>query len=115
MVDYSKELVTTLNEVLPTYYELEVTSKTNTPCITYYELNNAAFVEGNTFGYSRLRYQVKIWGKDIAALEQYSLILDAKLRKKGFTRTACTELFDNASTMIQKIFTYEALAVETFN
>ena len=39
-------------------------------------------------------------------------VIDACLRPLGWKRTASGELYDNNSTMIQKIMTYEALAKE---
>ena len=40
MVDYNKELVSALNTVLPTHYEMALTQGTETPCISYMEMNN---------------------------------------------------------------------------
>lgn len=114
MIDYHATLVSALGSILPTHYEMALTAKTKTPCISYMELNNAVDANGDTLGYSRLSYQVKVWGNDIGTLQRYSLEIDRALRPLGWTRTATTELYDNNSTMIQKILTYEALALETF-
>lgn len=114
MVDYHAQLVTALNKVLPTHYEMNLTSKTKTPCISYMELNNYVSSSGDTLGYSRIKFQVKVWGNDIADLQAYALQIDAVLRPLGFKRTATNELYDNASTMIQKIMTFEALALEDY-
>ena len=40
MMDYHKQLVSALNTVLPTHYEMALTSKTQAPCISYMEQNN---------------------------------------------------------------------------
>ena len=112
MIDYHKELVTALNKVLPTHYEMVLHSGLATPCISYMELNNYDYMSGNTMGYSRLSYQVKVWGNNIAELQQYALEIDKVLRPLGFTRISTNELYDHQSTMIQKILTYEALALE---
>lgn len=114
MIDYHAELVKALNTVLPTHYEMTLTSKTKTPCISYMELNNYVSSSGNTLGYSRITYQVKVWGNDIADLQAYALQIDAVMRPLGFKRIAVNELYDNASTMIQKIMTFEALALEDY-
>lgn len=114
MIDYHKEIVSALKTVLPTHYEMVLTSKTKTPCISYMEINNYSTANGDTLGYSRITYQVKVWGNDIALLQKYSLEIDEVMRGLGFKRTASGELYDNASTMIQKIITYEALASENF-
>lgn len=114
MVNYHAELVKALNTVLPTHYELALTSKTETPCISYMELNNYAVATGENLGYSRISYQIKVWDTNIGNIQNYALQVDNCLRPIGFSRVSTTELFDNESTMIQKIMTYEALCFEEF-
>lgn len=114
MINYHTELVKALNKVLPTHYEMTLTSKTPTPCISYMETNNYVSTNGDTLGYSVIAYQVKVWGNSIADLQKYALQIDMVLRPLGFTRTATNELYDRESTMIQKIMSYEAMALEEF-
>lgn len=114
MINYHTELVKALNSVLPTHYEMTLTSKTKTPCISYMETNNFVSANGDTLGYSNITYQVKVWGNDIAILQKYALQIDDVLRPLGFTRTASGELYDRESTMIQKILTYQATGLEIF-
>lgn len=114
MVDFHTNLVSALSTVLPTHYEMTLTSKTETPCISYMELNNYSSPSGDTVGYSFITYQVKVWANDIAVIQRYALEVDEVLRPLGFKRIASRELYDNASTMIQKIMTYEALAYEQY-
>ena len=114
MIDYHKELVSALKEILPTHYEMTLTANTTTPCISYMELNNYISTFGDKLAYSRISYQVKVWGNDIADLQKYALKIDAALKPLGFIRTSSGELYDRNSTMIQKILTYEALASETY-
>ena len=114
MINYHAELVRALNTVLPTHYEMTLTSKTKTPCISYMETNNYVSSSGDTLGYSRVTYQVKVWGNNISELQEYALQIDAVLRPLGFTRIASGELYDRESTMIQKILTFEALALEDY-
>jgi hypothetical protein len=116
VIDYSKEVVSALNLVLPTHHEMALTSKTETPCISYMELNNYAATEtiGATLGYSYISYQVKVWSNKVADLQGYSLEIDNALRPLGFKRISSGILYDNESTMMQKILTYEALASEEF-
>lgn len=116
MIDYNTQLVSALETVLPTYYEMALTQGIKTPCISYMETNNYSVTEvlGATVGYSRITYQVKIWGNKIADLQKYAVEVDKALRAIGFKRIASGELYDNNSTMIQKILTYEALASEEF-
>ena len=117
MIDFHRELVTALNTILPTHYEMTLHSGLETPCISYMETNNYVATEtiGATIGYSRITYQVKVWGNDIAELQKYALQIDKVLRPLGFKRISSGELYDNNSTMIQKIMTFEAMALEDFN
>ena len=114
MINYHKEIVAALNTILPTHYELALTSGTKTPCISYQERNNADTETGDTLGYSRISYTVKVWGNDIGELQQYALEIDKTLRPLGFKRISSNELYDIQSTMIQKILGYEALAQEEY-
>lgn len=116
MIDYDNQVVSALKTVLPTYYELALTSKTNTPCISFQELNNYSISEhlGSTLGYSYITYQVKIWDVDMANIKKYALDVDAVMRTLGFKRISSGELHDHNSAMIQKILTYEALASENY-
>lgn len=115
MIDFHKELTTALNKILPTHYEMTLHSGLATPCISYMELNNYTSANGDTMGYSVITYQVKVWGNEIAALQHYAMEIDKALRPLGFKRIASGELYDNQSTMIQKILTFEAMAQENFN
>lgn len=114
MIDYATQLVSALETILPTNHELALTSKTKTPCISWQERNNYVSLSGDTLGYSVLSFTVKVWGHDLTELSRYMLEIDAKLRPMGFKRTSASELYDNQSTMIQKILTYEALALEDY-
>ena len=114
MIDFHSELVSALNTVLPTHYELALTKDTKTPCISYQERNNYDTNTGDTLGYSKIIYTVKVWGNDIAQIQNYVKQIDKVLRPLGFKRTSSNELHDPQSTMIQKILTYEALASENY-
>lgn len=114
MVNYHTTLVSVLNNILPTHYELTLTSNTKTPCISYMERDNYTTDSGDTLGYSRISYTVKIWANDIALIQKYALQVDAALRSIGLSRTSSGELYDTQSTMIQKIMNYEGLALETY-
>lgn len=114
MIDYHSQLVTALKTILPTHYELTLTQGITTPCISYQETNNYAVENADTLGYSRITYQVKVWGVDLAEIQQFALQIDAVLRPLGWKRISSGELYDRNSTMIQKIMSYEALALEEF-
>lgn len=114
MVDYHKELIAALNTVLPTHYEMVLHSGLETPCISYMESNNYTAANGDTLGYSYITYQVKVWGNSIADIQKYAKRVDDVLRPIGFKRISSGELYDNNSTMIQKIMRYECIAQENF-
>lgn len=115
MIDFYKEAVSALETVLPTYHELALTSKNTVPCISIQERNNFVFANGDTLGYSTIAFTVKVWANSVADIMKYSVAVDAVLRPLGFKRTSSNELYDRNSTMIQKILTYEALALEDFD
>ena len=114
MIDYHTTLVDALNTVLPTHYEMVLHRGLETPCISYMELNNYVDTNGDTLGYSRITFQIKVWGTDIAIIQQYAKEVDTVLRPLGWTRISSGELYDNNSSMIQKIMTYECLALEQY-
>jgi len=114
MIDYTPTLVEALNTILPAHYELALSSGTETPCISYQERSNAAEETGDTLGYSRISYTIKVWGYDLEQLNNYARQIDAKLRPMGWKRTGANELYSFQSALIQKILTYEAKAKEVF-
>lgn len=114
MVDFHTNLVSALKTVLPTHYEMALTANTSVPCISYMETNNYVSDDGSTLGYSRITYQVKVWANDIGTIQRYAQEVDKALRPLGLKRRSSFELYDNESSMIQKIMTYEGLALETY-
>lgn len=114
MINYHTNLVTALESILPTHYEMVLTSNTKTPCISYLELSNVDTLTGDTLGYSRIQYQVKVWSNQIKDLQQYALEIDRVLRPLGWRRVGSQELHDRNSTMAQKVLTYEANALENY-
>ena len=116
MVDYHANLVNALKTIgIGVHYEMTLHSGLATPCISYMEMNNGVEANGDTLGYSRISYQIKVWGNNIADLQKYALMIDNVLRPLGFHRISTNELYDTNSTMMQKIMMYEGLALETFN
>lgn len=126
MIDYHSTLVSALKTVLPdvelpngdiqsyVHYELVLHSGLPTPCISYQEANNYDTTTGETFGYSKIAYTVKVWGRDIAEIQRIIKLVDKALRPHGFKRTSTNELSDKNSSMIQKIMQYEADASEDY-
>ena len=55
-----------------------------------------------------------MWSNKVADLQRYAKEVDSAMRTLGFKRISSGELYDNNSTMIQKIMTFEALALEEF-
>lgn len=115
MINYHERLVSALNTILPTHYEMVLHSGLSTPCISYMELNNYAAESGDTLGYSRISYQIKVWSNNIAEIQEYALKIDQTLRPLGWKRISSNELSNTQSSMIQKILTYEAIGFETYN
>lgn len=116
MIDYNKELIAALETILPTSYEMTLHRGLSVPRISYMETNNYQVTDatGATLGYSRITYQIKLWAKEIATIQRYIVDVDRVLRPLGFKRIATNELYDNNSSMIQKIMTYECLALENY-
>jgi predicted transcriptional regulator YheO len=114
MINYHAEMVNTLKKILPTHYEMVLHSGLATPCISYMETNNYTENSGDTLGYSRITYQVKVWSNKVEDLQTYSQEIDKALRPLGFKRISSGELYDYQSTMMQKILTYECLAYEDY-
>ena len=114
MINAHIDFVAALNTVLPTHHELVLHEGIPTPCISYRELQNMSTEEGDTLGYSKLAFQVKVWGNDIGLLNEGAMEIDAVLRPLGWKRTNSNELYDINSTMIQRIMTYEAIGLEEF-
>ena len=114
MINYHDKLVDALNSILPTYYEMALRPGIKTPCISYMEINNYSSESGDTLGYSRITYQIKVWSNDIGEIQEYALRIDEVLRPLGWKRISSGELYDNKSSMIQKVMTYEALGLESY-
>lgn len=114
MIDYHKDIVNALNTILPTHYEMNLHSGLAVPCISYMEINNYVSTYADKLGYSRISYQIKVWANDIADIQKYAGMIDNVMRPLGWVRISSGELYDNQSTMIQKILTYEALALEVY-
>lgn len=114
MINYHTSIVAALKNILPTHYEMVLHSGLATPCISYMELTNVDDATGDTVGYSRLQYQVKVWGNSIDELQRYALEIDSRMRALGWKRVGATELYDNQSSLMQKVLTYEALALEDY-
>lgn len=118
MLDFHTELVSALKGILPTYHEFKLTSKTPFPCISYMEVSNFNETEiqhDTTLGYSRIVYQVKVSGNDIAVIQEKANEVDAALRSLGWKRTGGGEQHDKTTSKAQKIMNYERLAQENFN
>ena len=100
MIDYHKQLYSTLKTILPTYYELTLNSNCSIPCISFMERNNYMRETGDTIGYSFVSYQIKVWANDIEVIQEYAAKVDAALKPLGWTRSSSGELYDRNSTMI---------------
>ena len=112
MLNEHKNIVTALNPILPTYYELVSDSTTPKPCITYCEQKNNQAESADNIGYSWVGYYIKIWDDDIARVQSNAILVDKAMREIGYKRISSTELFvDND---ICKIMIYEGLGLERY-
>lgn len=111
MIDYKPTLVAQLTALgLPVHYELFVDSSTATPCITYMETDDSAYLEADNLRYSYKTFRIKLWGTDLAATTPYRAQLDELMFTLGFTRTNYNELWYNNN--ICMIMDYQGLAQE---
>lgn len=113
MLSGKKEIVEELNKILPTYYELICDSNTKLPCFTYIEFENEQDKTGDTLGYSIIGYTIKLWADKVSDVDNYAIQLDKAMRKLGYRRRSSNEL--TVDNQIEKIMTYEALALEKFD
>lgn len=114
MIDYHSELVKALETVLPTHYELVLTSQTKTPCISYMENDNYQDITGDTLGYSKVSYTVTVWANGIAAVQEYATQIDNVLRPMGWNRSSVGEMHDKTTGLVRKIMNYSATAYEHY-
>lgn len=113
MIDTKREVVAALRTSgLQVHFENFVNSKTTIPCITYIEYDNSSFKEGNTLGYSNIIYHIKVWGKDLQTLSDYSAKIDTIMRGLGFTRKNMIDLWLDG--IGQRQMKFEAKAQEYF-
>lgn len=111
MIDYKPTLVAALETLgLPVYYELFVDSATATPCITYMEQNDQAYMEADNLRYSYKTFRIKLWGDDLAQLSTTMTALDSLMFSLGFKRNNYNELWYNEQ--ICMILDYQGLAKE---
>ena len=62
MVDFDKLIVSRLRELsLPVYYDYCLDETNEAPCISYYQYDNNAYANGDTLGYSKIIYKIKVW------------------------------------------------------
>lgn len=114
MIDEGILIKNTLSTILPTYHEMTVINNVSIPCFMWMELSNVALEEGDTIGYSRIQYQIKIIGYDLEVINNHALALDAAMRGIKYKRVSSNTMIDNHTMMIQRIYTYEALGKEDF-
>lgn len=112
MIDTKKTLVTALKNVQSNVlYESAVESPT-LPLITYSTIDDSVHKQGNTLGYSNIKYQVKVWTTNIKELVKLTKSIDKELRLIGLTRTYYNELKENE--VIIGVMQYGGLTKEQF-
>ena len=83
-------------------------------CMRYMDVTNDVSTQTDVTGISLIQYQVKVWANDISLIQKYAGLVDEKLRSLNWKRVSSNELYDNNSSMIQKVMTFECLAKEVF-
>ena len=112
MIDVKKQVVASLKEILPTYYELFVDSNTELPCITYRVTNDYESITTKDAGVSSIMYTIKVWGNSIENLTAYALEIDNAMRELGFIRYNYNELATD--TQLCLIMGYEGMGFEIY-
>lgn len=112
MIDYYKQVITAIKDILPTYHESFVSGAMKTPCFTVQEYGNRDTAYGETLGYSQIQFMVKTWADNMEDLETYATQADTALRQAGFFRANCNELLYDA--LICKLSVYEAQGFERY-
>ena len=115
MIDYNKIIVNALKDIAPTYYEMTLKQGTQLPCISYLQLGDNILAQTDITDVSRIIYQVKVWGNNLTDIQSISKQIDQAMRAIGFERSSTNELYDNQKRLIQRIFTYSAISLETIN
>ena len=110
MINYSKEIKSQLETILPTYYELFVDDSIKAPCITYKESNNIAQEESEKLRYAYTIFQIKVWAKHISDIKHYVSLVDDLMFTLGYKRIAFDELSYNG--LICEILRYQGLSKE---
>jgi hypothetical protein len=109
MLSIKQQLVSTLNKILPTYYEMFL-DNAKTPCITYMEDNNSDSLVGDTLSYSDISFYIKVWSTKVEEIDKYSALVDTALKKLGFKRQAANELVQD--NLICKVLNYQGIGYE---
>lgn len=94
MVNVKSNLVASLSNILPTYYEL-LTKKATKPCITYIESGNTQKTVGDTIEYSTINYTIKLWANDPQTIDEKAALIDTAMKELGFVRSGSNELAYN--------------------
>lgn len=112
MIDFDKQIMAALSDILPCYYENFITSEITLPCITYIENNNSSYLEGDALRYSHLNYTIKLW-MDNKTQQSYLPVIDHAMIEMGFVRQSANEIVNGR--VIEKIMDYEAIGYEDYD
>lgn len=114
MIDYKPTLITALETIgLPVTSENYKTADITYPCITYSQSDNVATKECDLFGYSDVYFDISLWVKNSKDMEDYSLLIDSKMRALGFKRIGAPELWLDG--IGHRTLRYKGMALEQFN
>lgn len=114
MIDITPLVVEKLNQVLPAQYEMFLDTSLGLPCISYTQIENADDLLGNTRGYSRITYKIKIWCNEVSNITQYGIEIDNKLAELGrFHRNGVQDI--RYGDLICRIMDYSVLVNEIYD
>lgn len=110
MIDVYDKVLEALKPIAPTYFDLFLDSKTETPCISYFEYGNVQHKESDILGWSNISFCIKVWGHKIKEVEPLSIKVDDAMKKLGFNRVSGNDMKENG--LLCKILVYRALGWE---
>lgn len=102
MIDLKPEVFAALSTVLPAGQVFYAVPEDNakTPCVSYFEQENAPDAFGDDTAYSEaVTFVVDVWGDTSAEITPIAQQIDAALFQLGFTRLSAVDIPDTDKTL----------------
>jgi hypothetical protein len=81
-----------------------------TPCVGYYEANNAPAETADDAEYlSSVEYAIDVWGKTSSEISELMEIIDEALKRNNFTREFSNDVYDPKTWILHKTSRYSYL------